>query len=229
VGFLTQQFETEANADYALELVSRYAIINSARKNGWSYKEWPSKPAEAKLGLNYQRCFVTKGKPYIILGDLVEHSDTFYNDRFSQKMHGWGLQKQESGREPDIVLVFYHENNIASQIKEKELRFVFADAKNNQKDDGLNYIRSAIGEMFKYMFSYGHLFQGVMDFSESDWSSYFSLFVSQPPTELSADCPVDIIGLKELDDKTVEWWEKVSMHQEKRKTIPEGGLVKINF
>jgi len=229
VGFLTQQFKIDANADYALELVSRYAIINSARKNGWSYKEWPSKPAEAKLGLNHHRCFVTKGIPYIILRDLVEHNNSFYKDRFSQKMHNWGLQKQESGREPDIVLVFYHENNIARQIKAKELRFVFADAKNNQKDDGLNYIRSAIGEMFKYMFSYGHLFQGDINFSESDWSSYFSLFVSQSPIELSADCPVDIIGLNELDDKTVEWWAKVSMHQEKRKTISGTDTVKIIF
>jgi hypothetical protein len=230
VGFLTQQFETEANADYALELVSRYAIINSARRDGWSYEEdLPSKPAEAKLALEDKRCFITKGIPYNILKELVEHNEPFYKDRFSEKMDLWGLKDKESGGQPDIVLVFYHDKNISSQIKEKKLRFVFADAKNNQSEDARTYIRSAIGDMFKYMFSYGHLFQEDLDFSKSDWSSYFSFFVSQSPAELTADCPVDIIGLKEIDGKSFEWWKKVSQPQEKKKTIPEGGVVKINF
>jgi hypothetical protein len=61
-------------------------------------------------------------------------------------------------------LVFYHDKNIASQIKEKKLRFVFADAKNNQRKDGRDYIGSEIGTIFKYMFSYGHLFQEDLDF-----------------------------------------------------------------
>jgi hypothetical protein len=80
--------------------------------------------------------------------------------------------------------------------------------KNNQRKDGRDYIGSEIGTMFKYMFSYGHLFQEDLDFSKSDWSSYFSLFVSQSSAELTADCPVDIIGLKEIDGKSFEWWKK---------------------
>ncbi len=212
---LLELFKKEANADFALELISRYAIINAARENGWSYDETPSMPAEAKLTLGERCCFITKGSPLNIVKKLG-HSAEFYRDRFSQKMNDWGLQSQVSGKQPDIVLVFYNQKNILNQIKMNKLRFVFADAKNNQNlsDGGLGYIRSAIGEMFKYMFSYGHIFQGGIDFSRSEgWSLYFSLFVSQlkSRTEQQIEqCAVDIIVLDNLARETEIWWEKVS-------------------
>jgi len=231
---LFELFNTKANPDFALELISRYAIINSARESGWFYEETPLGPAEAKLTSGERRCFITKGDIPKVVEKLGYRSKgkgkAFYRDRFSQKMIDWGLQSQASGKQPDIVLVFYQKKCLAEQVEDKKLRFVFADAKNNQNKEGLDYIREAIGEMFKYMFSYGHIFRGDIDFSDSDWSSYFSLFVSQlkPRTDQELkQCAVDIIALDNLTEDTKEWWLKVSSpriekHQEK-------ALVKIIF
>jgi hypothetical protein len=227
------------NADYALELVARYSIIITAIRKGWHFESsFDAKTPASAILYNSDKtikCFITKGAPENIIKKIIFSDDAFYHDKLSARFREWGLQNNKSAKQPDIVMLFIGAKHLHQNIKERKVRFCFADAKNNQgeKNHGADYIKLAITETFKYFFTHGHLFSQPIDFSKTDWPPYFSLFVTQKTPKLKDECAVKIFDLDILshaENPLDKWWLTITpKNLDEIKKLNESKNVEIKF
>jgi hypothetical protein len=139
------------NQDDALEVSVTLCIARAAVGLGWTIRDAYASATNRKprivLGKDKMRCAIAKG-----VFEYPGDSGRRVVDVLA-KMERESLGLASTGRQPDVVISFWHVD------RPSDVLFCIADAKRNESDDGVAYLKKSITAMATYMVAFAEPLQ----------------------------------------------------------------------